>query len=186
MGRKENWKLFVESAKMKSESHLRVAQHWERVDTMINVTLIVFSTITTILSLFEDHKYLPYYVTAAVSGVTTLLSALSGFLQPHQRRQAQLESSKEFNGLMMKMIRCTNEADFERLWYEYNKATATEPFLPKKYCVALDVSDSMTAELCLVFEKHEEEIYRKISSFSRGGDFQDNPGASSEGERHLH
>ena len=115
MGRKENWKLFVESAKLKSESHLRVAQHWERIDNIINFTLILFSTMTTILALIKDHNNLPYYVTAIVSGITTLLSALSGFLQPHQRQQAQLESSKEFNALMMRMIRCVDENEFEQL-----------------------------------------------------------------------
>ena len=82
---KENWKLFVESTKAKADSHMKVAQHWDNIHNIINLVLIFFSAITTIFALLANSG-IPFYVTAIISGITTLLSAVSGFLQPSQRR----------------------------------------------------------------------------------------------------
>ena len=91
MGMQENWELFVESAKSKADSHLKSAQYWDKVHNSIGVGLIVLSALTTVLALLT--KEIPFYVTAIVSALTTLLSALGGFLQPSERRQRQVRES---------------------------------------------------------------------------------------------
>lgn len=91
MGMKENWKLFVESSKAKAESHEKMAQYWDRVHNILSLILIVLSAITTVLAVWHG---MPKLATAGVSGVTTLLSAVAGFLQPSARKQVQSESAK--------------------------------------------------------------------------------------------
>ena len=168
MGMKENWGLFVESTKAKADSHMKVAQYWDNIHNIINLVLILFSAITTVLSLLSDD--IPFYVTAAISGVTTILSAVSGFLQPSQRRQMQLESSKEFRTLMLRMVRCETEREYEELWKEYNKAIIAEPFLPKKFVVGCDMPYTMTPELVILIDEKEDEVARALADSDDDGD----------------
>ena len=161
MGMKENWKLFVESAKSKADSHMKVAQYWDNVHNSINITLIFFSAVTTVLVLLKT--YIPFFITAAVSGITTLLSAIAGFLQPSQRRQIQLESSKDFRTLMLRMIRCETESEYEELWREYNKVIVSEPFVPKKFVVDCDIPYTMTPELIIVIDEKEDEVAEALN-----------------------
>ena len=46
------------------------------------------------------------------------------------RRHLQHQSSQEFSQLMLKMVRCETETEYEILWEEYNKTLSNEPFLP--------------------------------------------------------
>ena len=163
---KENWGLFVESTKAKSQSHMKVARYWDKIHNGINLTLIFFSAITTVLTLME--KFIPFYVTAIISGITTILSAISGYLQPSQRRQMQLESSKEFRTLMTRMVRCETERDYEELWNEYNKAILGEPFLPKKFVVACDMPHTMTPELMILVAEKEDEVAKLLGGDGTG------------------
>ena len=161
MGMKENWTLFVESARSKANSHMQLAQYWDKVHNIINLVLIFLSAVTTIMVILKND--VPFYVTSVVSGATTLLSAISGFLQPSQRRQLQLESSKEFRTLMLRMIRCETEREYEELWKEYNKSIVTEPFVPKRFAVGCDIPYSMTPELVLVIEEKEQEVAQALN-----------------------
>ena len=85
MGMKDNWTLFVETSKKKAESHMKAAQHWYNVYLMLQLILIFLSAVTTVLALLDDLT--PFYIVSAVSGVTTLLSAVLGFLQPSKVRK---------------------------------------------------------------------------------------------------
>lgn len=161
MGMKENWKAFVESSKAKADSHMKVAQYWDNVHNGINMALILLSALVTVLSLLKDS--IPFYVVAALSGITTILSAISGFLQPSQKRQMQLESSKEFRTLMLRMVRCETEREYEELWKEYNKAITGEPFVPKKFAVQFEMPYSMTPELVIVIDEKEDEVAKALA-----------------------
>ena len=160
MGMKENWKLFVESAKAKAESHEKVAEIWNSVHNNLSLVLIFLSAITTMLAVLTS---VPALYTAGVSRVTTMLSAVFGFLQPSQRRQVQQESTKEFRSLMLRMIRCETDSEYEELWKEYNKVIMNEPFLPKKYQVAVKQEYSMTPELMIIIYHKEDMVEEALA-----------------------
>ena len=46
-------------------------------------------------------------------------------------------SVSEFRSLMLRMIRCESDREYEELWKEYNKEILAEPFLPKRYQVVV-------------------------------------------------
>ena len=100
----------------------------------------------------------PKLVISGVSGITTLLSAVLGFLQPSNRRQLQMESSKEFRFLMLQMIRCETEREYEQLWKNYNKEIIAEPFLPKKYKVEVKQEYTMSSDLMILIDRKEDEL----------------------------
>ena len=154
MGMEENWKLFVESTKAKAESHEKYAQFWDKINSNLSLTMIFLSTVVTILASFTIDKL----VIVGFSGVATLLAAVAGFLQPHARKQTQAESAKEFRSLMLQMIRCETDDDYENLWKEFNKEIVAEPFLPKKYKVEVKQEFSMTPELMILIDEKEDAV----------------------------
>ena len=100
-------------------------------------------------------------------GITTVVSAISAFLQPGRHHNIQLESSKDFSSLMTRMIRCESEREYEELWKEYNKALMGEPFLPKKLVVNCTVDYTMTPELTHIIREKANELKkceRKMSA----------------------
>merc|ERR1712227_418864 len=157
-------------------NHMKVAQYWDSVNNVISLTLIFFSTVTTIMATLGT---LPALATALVSGVTTLLSAVVGFLQPAKRRQEQAEASSEFRALMMQMIRCENDKDYEDLWKTYNKEILREPFLPKKFASKANTEYSMTPELMILIDKKEDMVEAALNDEDDDDKNDDN---NSEGE----
>ena len=67
----------------------------------MEMSLILLSSVTTVCVLLE----MPNMVSAIVSGVSTLLSAVMGYLKPKKKREEQLEASKDFKILMLRMVR---------------------------------------------------------------------------------
>ena len=88
-GLEENWRSYVELTKAKADSHGRVSQYWDTVHNVLSLTLIFLSAVTTVTALLPIHDY----VTAGLAGVTTLFSAVAGFLAPSNKRQVDLCSS---------------------------------------------------------------------------------------------
>lgn len=154
MGIIANWKSFVNMTRAKAESHGAVAQSWDRVHNVLNMAMILLAALTTISTLLPISHYIP----AALGAVTTVLSAINGSLNPSQRRQEQMESSRGFRALMLKMVRVETERDYEELWKEYNKELLGEPFLPKKFQVKMDTEFSMTPEFQILVNQKMEEV----------------------------
>ena len=155
MGIEENWESFVNMTRAKAESHGKVAQHWDRIHNILSMTLIFLSAMTTLSTLLP---MLSNYVAAALGAVTTLVSAITGSLNPSARRQQQMESSRGFRALMLKMVRVETERDYEELWKEYNKELLGEPFLPSKFKVKEDTNFSMTPEFQIVVAQKRADV----------------------------
>ena len=155
MGMRENWTLFVESTKAKGESHEKVAQYWDSIHNFLSLFLILLSAVTTVLAALDG---IPDLVIVTVSGVTTMVSTVSGFLQPHKHKQIQGDAAKEFKTLTMRMIRCETEKEYEELWKELNKQLLNEPFLPSKYKVKVDQDYSVTPELMKLMQEKQVGI----------------------------
>ena len=156
MGMEYNWKQFIDVTNAKRKGHLRAARYWNSVNSWLSLTLIFLAAITTFFSLVES---IPNYAVSAVAALSTLLSAVLAFLRAADRRQLQLQSSQQFSKLMMKMVRCETEKEYEQLWKDYNKVLSDEPFLPKKFAVKEDFKYSMTPELMEVIQKKDKIVH---------------------------
>ena len=51
MGIIENWQSYVNMTKAKADSHMRVAQYWDRMTRTLSITLICMSGVTTVATL---------------------------------------------------------------------------------------------------------------------------------------
>jgi outer membrane biosynthesis protein TonB len=80
-----------------------------------------------------------------------------GYMNPKTKREEQLSSAKDFKVLLLRMVRCESDKEYERLWGEYNKCLLHEPFLPKSHVQKLPVMEfSTTNELmALIHDKDE-------------------------------
>uniref|UniRef100_A0A7M5XEB4 SMODS and SLOG-associating 2TM effector domain-containing protein n=1 Tax=Clytia hemisphaerica TaxID=252671 RepID=A0A7M5XEB4_9CNID len=156
MGMRENWYRFLEITKIKSKGHEKAAQYWDFMHSFFSLFMIFLGAATTFLSLI---KSVPPPVVSGIAAMTTLVSAINAFLRPHDRRQVQLDSSKGFRILMMRMIRAEKEREYEDLWRELNKALLDEPFLPNKYAKQEpDMGWSISPELLMVIGEKENEV----------------------------
>ena len=154
MGISENWSSFVSMTKAKADSHGKVAQYWDSTHNIMSLSLIVLSAMTTLSTLLP----ITHYVAATLGAITTLLSAVAGSMAPSTRRQQQMESSKGFRALMLKMVRVETEREYEELWKAYNKELLGEPFLPAKYKVKEDTNFTMTPEFTIIVKQKENEV----------------------------
>ena len=146
--------------KTKADSHGDLADYWGTVHNFLNLTLIFLSAATTVTTLLPVSDYVP----AGIGALTTLVSAISGFMAPSNKRQAQMEACRTFRALQLKMIRCETEAKYEELWQEYNQALLTEPFLPKKYKKIADTDFTMSPEFVLLVAKKEADVAGELVS----------------------
>ena len=155
MGMQKNWTQFIEVTNAKRKSHLKAARYWNTVSMWLNLSLIFLGAITTFFSLV---KVIPSYVVAAIAALGTLLASVQAFLKGADRRQLQLQASQEFGTLMMKMVRCETEEEYEELWGDYTKALQGEPFVPQKFEVDDDFEFTMTPELQILVRKKDGEV----------------------------
>ena len=154
MGMTKNWESFVRMTRAKAESHRKVAQYWDRVYNILSITLIFLSAMTTLATLLP----ISHYFGAALGTVTTLVSAINGSLNPSGRRQNQMEASRRFMALMLRMVRVETERDYEEMWKEYNKELLDEPFLPSGSRVGDDAAFSISPELQIVIAEKKQML----------------------------
>lgn len=141
-----NWAGFVKMAKEKARGHLQLAQYWDKVNSILTLTMIFLSTATTLCTLLPVASY----VASIIGAITTLVAAIFSAMAPDYRRQVHNASSIEFRSLMLKMVRVETERHYEELWREYNKEMVVEPFLPQKYRKGEDPTFTMSPEFTLL------------------------------------
>ena len=163
MGMQQNWQSFIDTTKAKSKSHMKAARYWDTVNNVLNLSMIFLAAATTFLALLN---FIPTLAVAGMAGISTLLSTVTAFLRASERRQVQADASKVFKSLMMKMVRCEEETEYEGLWKEFNKAILEEPFLPKKYVSTADIEWTMTPELLIVIKGKEEEVKSMLNGIT--------------------
>ena len=155
---RENWERFIEITKAKSISHTKVAQYWDVIHKATNIVIIILGATTTFLSLI---KSVPPFVISAIAAVSTLTSAIMAFMRPHDRRQIQYDSAKIFKVLMLRMVRCESDEDYEKMWLELNKAVMDEPFLPNKFKTENEnesIDWKLTHELQMLIAEKDHEL----------------------------
>ena len=99
---------------------------------------------TTALALLDG---VPKEVVAGVGAVSTMLAASASFLKSSDRRQLHEKTSRGFRSLMVKMISCESEKDYEKYWADFNREIMDEPMMPQKYAKSFKMKSTMTPEL---------------------------------------
>jgi hypothetical protein len=154
MGIETNWKSFVELTRAKAESHENLAHYWDKVHNILSLILIVLSALTTLFTLLPVNSY----ISSGFGGLTTIASAIAGSVNPGLKRQQQLEATRVFRALMLKMVRVETEREYEELWKDFDKELLTEPFLPEKYKVEEETEFCMSPEFLMVVAKKEADV----------------------------
>ena len=98
----------------------------------------------------------PKEVVACIGAVSTMLAAAASFLKSADRRQIHEKTSRGFRSLLVKMISCESESDYEKYWADFNREIMDEPIMPKKYAKNFKMRFIMTPELREVGTKSSE------------------------------
>ena len=154
MGIEDKWKSFIEMTRAKAEFHEKSAQYWDRVHNALTLILVVIAALTTMFTLLPVSEY----IGPSLAGVTTVLSAVIGSINPGLKRQQQLEASKSFRALMLKMLRVETEREYEELWKDYDKKLLDEPYIPVKYKVEKNAEFCMSEEFLVVVARKEADV----------------------------
>ncbi|XP_028398373.1 uncharacterized protein LOC114521985 [Dendronephthya gigantea] len=149
------WEFFVSSAKDKADSHTQAARFWNGMDTFFGLSLIFLSASTTALALLDG---VPKEVVAGVGAATTMVAASASFLKAADRRKLHEKTASKFRSLMIKMISCETESDYEKYWADFNREIMDEPMVPKKFAKKFKMRLIMTPELREVVDEKEEVI----------------------------
>jgi hypothetical protein len=59
---------------------------------------------------------------------------------------------------MIQMISCETEAEYERLWNEFNREIMEEPLIPKRFAVKSSMKFVMNQNLCQVWLKFKSNL----------------------------
>ena len=89
----------------------------------------------------------PKEVVACIGAVFTMMAAAASFLKYADRRQIHEKTSTGFRSLLVKMISCESESDYEKYWADFNREIMDEPIMPKKYAKNFKMRFTMTPEL---------------------------------------
>ena len=89
----------------------------------------------------------PKEVLAGIGATSTMLAAASSFLKSADRRQIHEKTSRNFRSMMVKMISCESEKDYEKYWADFNREIMDEPMMPKKFVKSFKMRYTMTPEL---------------------------------------
>lgn len=124
--------------------------------------------VATLLALLQT---LSIFIIAGITAFLTILICLYAVIQPAEKKHRHLKSAKDFQSLMMRMVRCKSGNEFEQLWHDMNRCVFEEPRLKKRhiYPVSKDsesIQWSMTQELNKVIDKKKEEAKRLVKQFA--------------------
>ena len=123
----DNLRNYTAIATEKQKSHWEAAQFYNRLHNVANMTLIALTALATILGVMED-TVIPVHVVPIVTGIATMISSMIGVFKPFEKQNEQLESSKKFKLLMLKLVACESIDDYKEVRAELQEALLDEPF----------------------------------------------------------
>ena len=113
----------------------------------------------------------PKEVVACIGAVSTMMAAAASFLKSADRRQIHEKTSRGFRSLLVKMISCESESDYEKYLADFNGEIMDEPIMPKKYAKNFKMRFTMTPELREVTDYYctrcLSSCFRKVNLCSR-------------------
>ena len=154
MGISDNWESFVNMTKAKAETHSKLAQYWNKVHHSLGIITLFLASLTTVATMMP----ISMYFATALSILSSFISGITTALHPSNQRQIQMDSSKSFEKLMLRMVRVETEREYEELWKEYNWELLSEPFVAEGLKVVDNSNLGMTPEFTIVVRHKEDEV----------------------------
>ena len=154
MGMRENWQVFLDITNVRAKAHRKSAALWDYLHNIFALINIFLNAVTAAVSLIKGIS--PLYVTI-ISSVSTVVATIIAFLKPAEQSQMQMECSRKFNYLLLSMVRCETEEEYEKLWRDLNTAILEEPIVHIKKKKRIKFDWTMTPELLLVVAEKEEQ-----------------------------
>ena len=110
------------------------------------VCIVVYCIIacTTAAALLS---FIPPEVVAGFGAISTMLAATAAFLKPADKRNLPEKAARDFRSLMVQIISCETEEEYEKLWAEFNREIMEEPLVPKRFATNTDIKFIMSPEL---------------------------------------
>ena len=164
----KKWRFFIQKSESKYKSHIWASRYWSKINK-VGITVMAFlGAIATLLALLQT---ISIFMIAGITAALTILICLYAVIQPAEKKHKHLKSAKDFQNLMMRMVRCKSGVEFEQLWHDMNRCVFEEPRLKKRhiYPVSNDADSiqwSMTQELTKVIEKKKEEAKRMVKQYA--------------------
>ena len=151
---RQNWQKFLDITDQRTKAHRKAAVFWDNVHHIFSLVNIFLGAVVAAVSLM---KKVPQDCVTVIASITTVLATITAFLKPAERSQIQTKCSKEFNNLLLSMVRCETEEHYEQLWRDLNKAILDEPFVStQKKKKGAPIDWTMTPELMLVVADKED------------------------------
>ena len=101
-------------------------------------------------------SFVPTEAVAGFGAISTVLAATLSFLRPADKRNLHDKASRDFRSLMIQMISCETENEYEKLWSDFNREIMEEPLIPKRFAAEIDVKFTMSPELRQVWLKQAD------------------------------
>ena len=111
-------------------------------------------------------SFIPPEMVAGFGAISTMLAATAAFLKPADKRNLHEKAARDFRSLMVQMISCETEEEYEKLWEEFNREIMEEPLVPKRFAANTDIKFIMSPEL-----RQVQYAEHKIISFQFSNNF---------------
>lgn len=167
----KKWKTYIQKTESKYKSHVWASRFWSNINKAILTTMALIGAAATLLALLQT---LSIFIIASLTGLFTLILCLYAVIQPAEMKHKHLRSSKEFQNLMMRMVRCRSGIEFEELWHDLNRTVFEEPHLKKRHVYPMSkdpnsVQWAMSGELSRFIETKKQEAKRMVKQYSNRG-----------------
>ena len=164
----KKWKSFIQKTESKYKSHIWASRYWSKINKFGITVMALIGAVATLLALLQT---LSIFIIAGITAGLTILICLYAVIQPAENKHRHLKSAKDFQNLMMRMVRCKSGNEFEQLWHDMNRCVFEEPRLKKRHIFPVtkeseSIQWSMTQELNKVIEKKKEEAKRLVKQYA--------------------
>ena len=164
----KKWRLFIQKTESKYKSHIWASRYWSKINKFGITVMAFLGAVATLLALLQT---LSIFIIAGITAALTILICLYAVIQPAENKHRHLKSAKDFQNLMMRMVRCKSGNEFEQLWHDMNRCVFEEPRLKKRHIFPVtkeseSIQWSMTQELTKVIEKKKEEAKRLVKQYA--------------------
>ena len=132
---KDNFNLMIYRSKFSQYKNIRNKTRRNRKLSRNEMKFVFLLARTTAMALLDG---VPTEVVAGIGAVSTMLATAASFLKSADRRQLHEKTSRRFRSLMVKMITCEAETDYEKYWADFNREIMDEPIMPVVFCTAND------------------------------------------------
>lgn len=144
------------------------SRYWSKINKGTITLMALLGAVATLLALLQTVSI---FIIAGLAALFTFMICLYAVIQPAEKKHKHLRSAKDFQNLMMRMVRCQTGIEFEQLWHEINRCVFEEPLLKKRHIfpIAKDTENvqwNMTQDLSKYIEKKKEEAKKMVKQYA--------------------